>query len=115
MQLIATVMGIIGMFTLLLYCRPVEAQWNPLLGKCGDFMAVVRIGYAWTAVGIATDWAYVILPWFVVRKLQMSRRSKVTVMIIIGLGGVASTASIVRTPYVKYILVPQDRLCKYFS
>ena len=55
MQLIATIMAIIGIFASLLYCRPIQAYWNPLLGTCGDFMSVVKIGYAWTAVGILTD------------------------------------------------------------
>lgn len=113
MQFAATVMAIIGILASLLYCKPVQAYWNPLLGKCGDFMVVVRIGYAWTAVGIVTDWCAAILPWFVVRKLQLSPRSKITVMGILGLGAVASTATIVRTPYLKYYLVQTDRLCQY--
>jgi hypothetical protein len=112
MQFIASIMALVGILASLLYCRPVQAYWNPLLGKCGNFMVVVNIGYAWTAVGIVTDWTCAILPWFVVRKLQMSRRSKFTIMVIIGLGGVASTATIVRAPYLKYYLVPTDRLCK---
>jgi hypothetical protein len=115
MQFTATIMAIIGILASLLYCRPVEAYWNPLLGKCGDFMVVVRIGYAWTAVGIVTDWTTAILPWFVVRKLQLSQRAKITIMVILGLGAVASTATIVRAPYLKYYLVQEDRLCGYPS
>ncbi|KAF2179166.1 GPCR, PTH11-type [Zopfia rhizophila CBS 207.26] len=110
MQFIASVMAIIGILASLLYCRPVQGYWNPLLGKCGNFMVVVNIGYAWTAVGIVTDWCCAILPWFVVRKLQMSKRSKVTIIIILGLGAVASTATIVRAPYLKYYLVQENRL-----
>jgi hypothetical protein len=113
MQFSATVMAIVGILASLLYCRPVPAYWNPLLGKCGDFMVVVKIGYAWTTIGIVTDWCAAILPWFVLRKLQMSRRSKTTVMAILGLGAVASTATIVRAPYLKYYLVQEDRLCGY--
>ena len=111
MQFIATVMALIGIFASLLYCRPVQAYWNPFLGKCGDFMAVVRIGYAWTAVGIMTDLTCSILPWFVVRKLQMSWRTKASVMLILGLSSVASAATIVRVPYLKYYLWPKDKLC----
>ncbi|CZR51144.1 uncharacterized protein PAC_01019 [Phialocephala subalpina] len=110
MQFVATVMAIIGILASLLYCRPVRAYWNPLLGKCGDFMVVVKIGYAWTAVGIVTDWACAILPYLIVRKLQMSRRTKSTVMVILGLAAIASTATIVRAPYLQYYLVEKDRL-----
>ncbi|KAK6080936.1 hypothetical protein SCUP234_05034 [Seiridium cupressi] len=110
MQALATIMAIVGILASLLYCRPVKAYWNPLLGTCGNFMIVVNIGYAWTAVGIITDWMCAIIPYFIVRNLQMSRRSKTTVMIILGLGAIASTATIVRAPYLQYYLVETDRL-----
>ncbi|RFU77407.1 integral membrane [Trichoderma arundinaceum] len=110
MVFLASVMSIIGILASLLYCRPVPAYWNPLLGSCGDFMVVVRIGYAWTAVGIVTDWTCAILPYFIVRNLQMSSRNKRIVMLILGLGALASTATIVRAPYLKYYLVTEDRL-----
>lgn len=112
MQFVATVMAIVGILASLLYCRPVKAYWNPLLGTCGNFMVVVNIGYAWTAVGIVTDWICAILPYFIVRKLQMSSRTKITVMGILGLGAVASAATIVRAPYLQYYLVEANRLCK---
>ncbi|KAF8848131.1 GPCR, PTH11-type [Acephala macrosclerotiorum] len=110
MQFLATVMAVVGILASLLYCRPIKAYWNPLLGKCGDFMVVVNIGYAWTAVGIVTDWACAILPYLIVRKLQMPRRTKTTVMVILGLAAIASTATIVRAPYLQYYLVEKDRL-----
>ncbi|KAJ4180210.1 hypothetical protein NW755_011898 [Fusarium falciforme] len=110
MQLLATVMAIVGIVASLTYCTPVRAYWNPLLGKCGDFNRVVIIGYVWTAVGIVTDWCCAILPYFVVRKLQMNRRSKRIVMLILGLGALASTATIVRAPYLQYYLATKDKL-----
>jgi hypothetical protein len=112
MQFMATAMAIVGILASLLYCRPLKAYWNPLLGTCGDFMTVVKIGYAWTAVGIFTDWACAIIPFLIVRKLQMSARDKTTVMVILGLAAVASTATIIRAPYLQYYLVLTDRLCK---
>ncbi|TVY83698.1 hypothetical protein LSUE1_G001140 [Lachnellula suecica] len=110
MQALTTIMAAVGILASLLYCRPTKAYWNPLLGTCGNFMIVVNIGYAWTAVGIVTDWACAILPYLIVRNLQMSRRSKSTVMVILGLAAIASTATIVRAPYLQYYLVEKDRL-----
>ena len=109
------VLAIVGILATLLYCHPVPAYWNPLLGTCGDFMVVVRIGYAWTAIGIVTDWTCAILPYFIVRNLQMASRQKLIVMLILGLGAVASTATIVRAPYLKYYLVTEDRLCEFHT
>ncbi|CAM1502609.1 Fc.00g073850.m01.CDS01 [Cosmosporella sp. VM-42] len=110
MLFITSVMALVGILASLTYCTPVRAYWNPLLGKCGDFNRVVTIGYVWTAVGIVTDWWCAILPFFIVRKLQMSRRAKTTVMLIMGLGAVASTATIVRAPYLQYYLATKDKL-----
>ncbi|KAI1842181.1 hypothetical protein JX265_001458 [Neoarthrinium moseri] len=110
MQLVASIMAVVGVLASLLYCRPVRAYWNPLLGTCGNYMTVVNIGYAWTAVGIVTDWMCATIPYFIVRNLQMSRRAKTTVMTILGLGAVASAATIVRAPYLQYYLVETDRL-----
>ncbi|KAI1498320.1 GPCR, PTH11-type [Biscogniauxia marginata] len=110
MLFVASVMALVGILASLLYCRPTSAYWNPLLGKCGDFMVVVNIGYAWTAVGIITDWMCAILPYFVVRKLQMARRTKIVVMGILGLGALASTATVVRAPYLQYYLAQSDQL-----
>ncbi|UPK90057.1 hypothetical protein LCI18_000992 [Fusarium solani-melongenae] len=100
MQLLATVMAIVGIVASLTYCTPVRAYWNPLLGKW----------YAWTGMGIVTDWCCAVLPYFVVRKLQMNRRSKRIVMLILGLGALASTATIVRAPYLQYYLATKDKL-----
>ncbi|KAF2712908.1 GPCR, PTH11-type [Pleomassaria siparia CBS 279.74] len=110
MQFIATTMALVGILSLLLFCRPIKAYWNPLLGKCGRFTTLINIGYTWTAVGIATDWTCSIIPWFVVHKLHMSRRTKHTITVILGLGSLASTATIVRAPYIKYYSSPTDRL-----
>ncbi|KAL7787060.1 GPCR, PTH11-type [Trichoderma ceciliae] len=110
MLFMASIMAIVGILASLLYCHPVPAYWNPLLGSCGNFMVVVRIGYVWTAVGIVTDLTCAILPYFIVRNLQMSSRNKMIVMLILGLGALASTATIVRAPYLKYYLYTVDRL-----
>lgn len=51
---------------------------------------------------MATDWACAIIPFFIVAGLQMSRRKKVSVLLILGLGIFASIATCVRLPYLKY-------------
>ncbi|KAH9903782.1 GPCR, PTH11-type [Xylariomycetidae sp. FL2044] len=110
MLFLSAAMALVGILASLLYCTPVPAYWNPLLGKCGDFMTVVRIGYAWSAVGILTDWTCALLPWFVVRKLQMKSKAKLMVMGILGLGAVASVSTVVRIPYLKFYLIPEDQI-----
>ncbi|KAI0007092.1 GPCR, PTH11-type [Xylariaceae sp. FL0662B] len=110
MLAVASIMALVGILASLLYCKPTRAYWNPLLGTCGNFMVVVNIGYAWTAVGIVTDWMCAIIPFLVVRKLQMARRTKTVVMIILSLGALASAATIVRAPYLQYYLATSNQL-----
>ncbi|EFX04563.1 hypothetical protein CMQ_1491 [Grosmannia clavigera kw1407] len=66
-------------------------------------MTVVRIG-------ITTDWTCAILPWFNIRRLQMPIRAKVLVMTILSLGAIASSATIVRAPYLN-ITSPKPIFC----
>jgi pilus assembly protein TadC len=35
MQSAVTVMAVIGILASRLYCKPIQAYWNPLLGECG--------------------------------------------------------------------------------
>ena len=106
---VASVMGVIGILASLLYCRPIRAYWNHFLGECGNPMTVVNTGYAWTTVGIVSDWVFAIIPYLVVRNLQMPARAKMIVMVIMGLGVIASAASIVRAPYLSHYMATTDR------
>jgi len=107
----ASVFALVAVLGTLLYCHPVRAYWNPLFGSCGNFNVVVNCGYAWTVGAIVSDLAFIIVPYFIIRNLQMSRKSKITVMSILGLGVCASIAAIIRAPYLKYYLVTENRLC----
>lgn len=110
--LLATVMAIVATTMTLLYCHPIRAWWNPLLGTCSDFMRVVRTGYAWTAVSIITDCTCAILPYLIIRKMHLPRKTKIVVIFILGLGALASVASIGRAPYLQYYHVSVDQLCE---
>lgn len=110
--LLSSVMAIVGVTMTLTYCHPVRAWWNPLLGTCYDFERVVRTGYAWTAVSILTDSMCAIMPYLIIRKMHLPKKTKIVVMFILGLGALASVASIGRAPYLKYYHVAVDQLCK---
>lgn len=63
---------------------------------------MTTVSYIVSAIQMATDWACAIIPFFIVAGLQMSRRHKVSVLLILGLGVLASIATCVRLPYLKY-------------
>lgn len=64
---------------------------------------------------MATDWVCAAIPFVIVAGLQMSRRKKVSVICILGLGVLASIATCVRMPYLKYYdtaKYPTEIACK---
>lgn len=65
---------------------------------------------------MATDWACAIIPFFIVAGLQMSRRRKISVIAILGLGVSASIATCIRMPYLKYydvVKYPNEIACTF--
>ncbi|KAK8088283.1 hypothetical protein PG997_003244 [Apiospora hydei] len=83
-------------------CRPFAANWNPALGTCQKVITLTTVSYIVSSIQMATDWACAIIPFFIVADLQMPRRAKVSVVGILGLGILASIATCVRMPYLKY-------------
>lgn len=94
-----------GFFFLLFIfqCQPSQYFWTQYTGgkgSCIDPSITIAAFYAYSAITCVGDWIYATLPYFLVWKLQMDTRSKVVVIIILSLGAIASTATIIRIPYV---------------
>ncbi|KAF5697606.1 integral membrane protein PTH11 [Fusarium mundagurra] len=104
---ISAIIAIIGVFTI---CRPIQASWNKSAGTCSPLIVIASLTYLVSAAGVVTDWICAILPGFMLYKTQMRRASKVSICIILGLGALASVATIVRLPYIyiKYHTYPTD-------
>ncbi|CAG7557596.1 unnamed protein product [Fusarium equiseti] len=88
----------------ILQCRPTSLFWlrvteNPPAGSCLDATIVANVFYGYSAISCASDWTYSILPMFLVWKLQMSKRTKISVVAILAAGAIASSATIIRFPY----------------
>ncbi|KAI0384521.1 hypothetical protein F5Y04DRAFT_293359 [Hypomontagnella monticulosa] len=58
--------------------------------------ACMQIGYVRTSTNIVIDYFYAILPIFMLRRLQMSLKTKIWVLLILGLGAFASSATIAK-------------------
>lgn len=89
-------------FLFVFQCKPSSyfwTRWTGSDGSCIDTNIVVRSTYGYSAVQCLTDWIFAILPFFLVWKLQMTKRSKISVALILSMGAIASTATIIRIPY----------------
>ncbi|KAI8682384.1 hypothetical protein NCS56_00361000 [Fusarium sp. Ph1] len=102
---ISTLIVIIGLFAM---CRPVQANWDKSAGTCSPPIVITSLSYLVSAAAVATDWICAILPGFMLYKAQMKMATKVSISIILGLGVLASIATIVRLPYIKFYADPTD-------
>lgn len=90
-----------------LQCRPTSYFWLRALeqpgdepkGHCLDASVVANAFYGYSAISCLTDWTYSILPMFLVYNLQMDKKVKISVVLILAAGAIASSATIVRFPY----------------
>lgn len=84
-------------------------------GHCAWDKGYIFVSYFGSVFQVITDWISAIVPCLIVRKLQMRRRVKISVMFILGIGGLASIAVTIRCFYFKYYDVaayPNNFLCK---
>lgn len=118
-----------GVVFLLLSCRPLAARWNPLLvdggggdgdggsdggegggGGCPGDVMLVPMAYALMGVGAVTDAVFALVPVDIVRGLQMPRRVKGTLMVVLSMGLLAAFFSMARFPFCPYFPPRAGRL-----
>ncbi|KAJ5506109.1 hypothetical protein N7453_005066 [Penicillium expansum] len=104
---LTVIAGLVFMFLMLLQCRPLEYFWTKLaydpniIGTCMDMKIIVIMTYIYSGFAALCDFTVGLLPIFLVRKLHMKRQTKIAVMGILGMACIASSAVIVRIPFVK--------------
>ena len=89
-------------FLFVFQCLPSSYFWNQYTGGEGSCLEpgiVVRSTYGYSAIVCLTDWIFATLPFFLVWKLQMNRKTKISVALILAMGAIASTVTIIRIPY----------------
>ncbi|CRK24752.1 hypothetical protein BN1723_013378 [Verticillium longisporum] len=97
----------------LLYCRPVEAVWQPALilsgeAKCAPVETFIALGHVATSTTIVTDLALAVLPAVMLWKSQMKTQTKLQVFGLLSFASLASIITMVRIPYVNRFRVPVD-------
>lgn len=104
-----------GIIFLFASCRPMEARWNPLAGSCGGEFMMTALAYCLITLGCITDAACALIPIDIVRGLQMPRRPKCTLMVVLSLGLLAAFFSGARYPFCAYLPPQAGRLRKWCS
>ncbi|KAF2085841.1 hypothetical protein K490DRAFT_2595, partial [Saccharata proteae CBS 121410] len=92
-------------------CTPVNYLWTQFTGAKGTCLPVFVLqdmSYAFGALSVATEWTLSTMPIFLIAKLQMDRRLKLFVLLILGLGYFASIASIIRLTHLDALTRSED-------
>ncbi|KAF2233624.1 hypothetical protein EV356DRAFT_468184 [Viridothelium virens] len=79
------------------HCSPVSAIWDPLRQDQCNARAYVLLSYVIGSVAALSDLVLALLPTYVLWSLQIDRRLKQLLCVLLGLGVIASIAAIVRT------------------
>lgn len=101
-QLLVGSMVVIGIYALgcllvdVFQCIPLKAVWGDGTGKCLSSKQLAGLGFAVAALDIASALFYAILPVFLLKGLQMGRRTKVAIIILLGLGASTVVISFIR-------------------
>lgn len=79
--------GLLFFLVTLLQCSPISFFWNKTLehGYCIDINVIIAITFFYSAVSIVCDFTFAILPFFLIWGLNMSRKSKVMLIPILGM------------------------------
>ncbi|OBT67982.1 hypothetical protein VE03_01488 [Pseudogymnoascus sp. 23342-1-I1] len=95
-------------------CRPLRLAWNPAsgTGTCMAPIAITRLGYAFSALDIGSDFLYALLPVAMLWKTQMTWKLKFSICIVLSLGVFASVATIIR---LKYLIALTDQADVLFA
>lgn len=96
--LIISTLGLV--VALLAQCRPLRALYDlDLKGKCYSENVSTSIAYVQAAINIFTDFTCAGLPALIIRRLQINRSLKIGLSVVMGLGVVTASFSILRIAF----------------
>ncbi|OAA69904.1 hypothetical protein ISF_03174 [Cordyceps fumosorosea ARSEF 2679] len=98
------VAGVVFFFVALFQCSPVSYYWDKTgAGSCISIDIIIALAYLYSAFSVLTDFTFAILPGFVVWHLNIQKRARIVVIILISMGCVASAAVVVRFPFIRFL------------
>ncbi|RDW64003.1 hypothetical protein BP5796_10505 [Coleophoma crateriformis] len=102
-------------FLILFQCHPVSFFWNQssgMHGSCINERIVPHASIAHSAISATCDWILGLLPVNLVLHLQINKRTKGSLSIVLALGILAGVAALIRIPYIRVLSISDDFLFK---
>ncbi|KAK6206049.1 hypothetical protein LQW54_007988 [Pestalotiopsis sp. IQ-011] len=100
--MVSTVLfGLVFLGVAVAECTPPAYFWDKTIegGWCMDTRIIVALMYLYSSSSLFSDATYAIFPIFLMKGLQMDKRTKYAIIPILGLGWVASIAVLIRFAY----------------
>ncbi|KAL2114554.1 hypothetical protein VUR80DRAFT_4537 [Thermomyces stellatus] len=109
---IVAIWSVVLFFWNMFQCKPVEAQWDYTLedSSCVPIQEVVAAAYSLSVMCILSDWLYALIPIPMLWNVEMTKQTKITVIIILGLGIFASVATLIRLRFLADLEETEDIL-----
>jgi len=83
---LACIVGLVLVFIVIFQCKPVALAWDKSLpGTCLAPHVISTALYTYSALAVATDLTFTLLPIFIIWKLQMEKRAKIALVPIMSL------------------------------
>lgn len=104
----------IGFVAVVALCQPLSYYWDQSVegGWCASIDIITGISYLISVLAIITDWTCALVPCYVVWNLQMKSRLKASVCGVLALGIVASAATVIRLPYLRFYNILTNYYCE---
>jgi len=104
--------GAVYFFLAIFQCKPVSAWWKhmPGYGTCLGPNIVLATTYTSSALNSFADWTFGILPFFIVKDLDMPRKHKRQIAGILAFAAIGCLATIIRMPFIMALARADDFL-----
>lgn len=112
--MISTVLfGTAYFFMVMFQCTPIPTFWEEsprTPGKCFSNRVVLVMTYTASIINCLADWAFGILPLFIVWSLSLPKRTRLLAFAILSFAAIGSAATIARSVYIPTLLNGDDFL-----
>ncbi|KAK3399809.1 hypothetical protein B0T20DRAFT_451982 [Sordaria brevicollis] len=94
--------GITFIIFTIFQCNPVHFYWDQRgNGRCVDKRVFVAVGATCSILNVVTDLIYALLPAWIIYHLKIKLRTRIALIILMGMGCLASCAVVIRMVYIK--------------
>ncbi|ROW11172.1 hypothetical protein VMCG_01153 [Cytospora schulzeri] len=107
------IISVVFLFIVMFQCSPPSYFYNQILGhhgSCVNLNVVPNVTIAHSAIGAACDLIFASLPIVMMWNVQLNKRTKVVIALLLSMGFVAGIALLVRIPYVKRLAITPEFL-----